>query len=158
MAALALLKSAQNKEIIRWQLKRSDIWEQGSYGKSGLAERGTGHSYPGVGGTQRGGFQPISNTQRPEKKICCLASAVTGCTFVLSLWVSWIPLPSDFTRKRIDPASSHLPALAARTNTARGTRDQVMLRKAMVQKRCLSSYLLYIFKCFVVFGLSFLDF
>lgn len=38
---------------------------------------------PWGGGTQQGIFQPISNKQRSEKKICSSAPAITGCTFVL---------------------------------------------------------------------------
>lgn len=60
--------------------------------ETGLAERGAGVSYAGVGGTQQDGFQPISSMQQSEKR-CCLASTVTGCTFVL-VSMGFLDLPS----------------------------------------------------------------
>lgn len=98
---------------------------------------------------------PVCSNQKKDAVWLLQLQAAHLC---LSVWVFWISLLSNFTCECINPVSSHLPALAAQTNTARLMQDQVMMWKAMVQKRRLSSYLFYIFKCFVVFSLSFLDF
>jgi len=112
---------------------------------------------PGQGGRSGKVFSlfPIRSDQ---KKYAVWLPRLQAAHLCLSVWVFRILLLSNFTRECIDPASSQLPALAVRTNTARLTQDQVMRWKAMVQKRLLRSYLFYIFKCFVVFGLRFLDF
>lgn len=89
---------------------------------------------PWGGGTQQGIFQPISNKQRSEKKNMLFSSChyrlrICACQDGFSVSSS---SSCNLTSECTDPASSHLPALTARTNTARLRQDGVMGWKAMV--------------------------
>lgn len=120
-------------QIIRWQeiryLQLALISEtgQGEWSRNLL---------PWGGGTQQGIFQPISNVQRSEKKknmlfgSCHYRLRICACQDGFS--VSSSSSSCNLTSECTDPALSHLPALTARTNTARLRQDGVMGWKAMV--------------------------
>lgn len=127
-------KTRRIKKLFRGNQRDEISANTALIGTTGLAERGAGLSHPGLrGGTQQDGFQPISNMQRSEKNMLfgfySYRLPVCACQYGFPA----SPFLSNFTCERIDPASSHLPALAARTHPARLImQDRVMMWKATV--------------------------
>lgn len=135
-----------------------EICKHGSYQQTRPGRVRSGRFSPqDGGGHSRSVFSLVLICSNQKKKDAGLGSYRLHIRAVSLGFVDPPPLPF-FPCGCIDPASSHLPAPGGKTNPAQFMWDPGLVGKGMLWKKELSSHLFYIFKCFVVFGLSFLDF